>query len=142
MTLNEIPSAAIDAVKGFLKFALDEPDEAKARALLSKSSLETATFQLPPELRGARYEIGAAVQEASGIFVPVMITEAASGVSQTLPFAPVLEVGAWKLDMGWMVEKLMGGSMSQLVEQMGNALGEVMKGMGEAMAGAMERGRG
>ena len=129
---------AVAAVKGFLRAALELGDGEAAKGFLSKESLATTTFELPAELKGAKYEVGLPEETAEGLFVPVTLTDGATGMSQTLPFAPVLEEGAWKLDMGRMMERLMGGAMQQMVEQVGSAMGAAMEGVGAAIGGAME----
>ena len=85
-------------------------------------------------MKGAKYAVGEAEETAEGLFVPVTITDGATGMSQTLPFAPVLEEGVWKLDMGRMMARLMGGAMQQMVEQVGSAMGA-----GEGWRGALGR---
>ena len=131
-------TGAVAAVKGFLRAALEQGDGEAAKGFLSKESLATTTFELPEEMKGAKYEVGAPEETAEGLFVPVTISDAATGRSQTLPFAPVLEEGAWKLDMGRMMARLMGGAMQQMVEQVGSAMGAAMEGVGAAIGGAME----
>ena len=94
---------AVAAVKGFLRAALELGDGEAAKGFLSKESLATTTFALPEEMKGAKYAVGEAEETAEGLFVPVTITDGATGQSQTLPFTPVLEEGVWKLDMGRMM---------------------------------------
>ena len=131
-------AGAVAAVKGFLRAALELGDGEAAKGFLSKESLATTTFALPEEMKGAKYALGAPEETAEGLFVPVTITGGATGQSQTLPFAPVLEEGAWKLDMGRMMARLMGGAMQQMVAQVGSAMGAAMEGVGAAIGGAME----
>jgi len=134
---EKIPNGALDIVREFLKHTIDSPNEAKAKACLTKATLAAGSFEMPAELATAKYVIADPTIEAGQVYVPVTITDSATGSAMTMPLAPVFEDGAWKLDMEKMMAKLMGGSMGQIVEQMGAAMGAAMEGIGEALGAAL-----
>jgi hypothetical protein len=125
--------AAAAAVANFFKAVIDSPDEAKAKSLLSESSLAGGSFALPDELKSATYTINPPTLEGEDIFVLVNLTDPATGMSQSLPFAPVLENGQWKLDMNKMMNKLMGPMM----EAMADGLGQAMSAVGDTLSSAL-----
>ncbi|HVS72928.1 MAG TPA: hypothetical protein VHQ47_16860 [Phycisphaerae bacterium] len=131
-----VPSGAVEVVRAFLGCTVDAPDEARARGMLTKASLAEGGFHMPAA-GPASYEIGEAVLEGGQVYVPVTLKDGETGQEVTMPLAPVLEDGQWKLDMGKMFEKLMGGAMEQMVEQVGTAMGAAMEGVGQALTAAL-----
>ena len=91
-----VPAEAVAAVKEFLRCAVDKGDEAGAKAVLSKATLESGSFNMQAEMVGAKYSVGEAMVEAGQVFVPVEIE--AGGMKQVLPFAP--GAGGWGVETG------------------------------------------
>ncbi len=133
-------SGAAEVVRAFLAAAVDRGDAEAAKALLSKETLEGGSFHVSEQMRGARYVVGEAREEGGEVWVEVVMTDAGSGMSQTLPFAPVREEGAWKLDMGRMMMRMMGGAMEAVVEKVGEAMGSVVGAVGKALGAALGGG--
>lgn len=117
--------AAAATVAAFFHAVIDAPDEAAAKALLTEASLAAGTFQLPDELKSATYTIHPPTTEGDDLFVLVDLTDPSTGITQSLPFAPVLENGQWKLDMNKMMNKLMGPMMQAMADGLGNAMAAV-----------------
>jgi hypothetical protein len=133
-------AAAVAAVKRFLTYVVDKPDEAKAKAQLSKATLESGSFELPSTMAGAKYTIAEPRLEAGQLWIPVDLSGTdGEGTPQkmTVPFALVQEDGQWKLDMMRTIEKLMGG-MEGVVDKMVDAVGQVMEGVGDALAAGLQ----
>ena len=133
-------ASAVALVKLFLTHTIDKPDEKKAKALLSAATLAGGAFHLTPEIFGARYTVAEPRVEKGQLWIPVAITSASEGgASQTITLfmAPVQEDGQWKLDMTRTMQRMMGG-MEAVVDQMAQAVGQVMEGVGEAIATGLQ----
>jgi hypothetical protein len=129
-------AGAVAVVKQFLTHTIDQPDEEKAKALLTAECLAAGTFHMSPEVAGAKYTIAEPLVEGNQIWVPVEIS--GSGQTLTIPLAPVQENGQWKLDMTRTVQKMMGG-MEAVVEQMAQTVGQAMEGVGQAIADGFQQ---
>lgn len=121
----------LDAVKG--------GDESGARALLRVRDGETVDFRTMHESTGA-YTLGPA--EADGVNVVVVATITATPGREAPPSLPVVLTrpdGAWKIDMGLSMNRLLGvdvdGLMKQMAEGLGQALSQGFDAMGQALAG-------
>jgi hypothetical protein len=122
---------AIEVVREFVRNTIDLPNEAAAKALLTKAGRASDMSFTPPSAGGnLTYKIGQAVKEGDDVLVPVTVTDGSTNQTQTLEIMPVLEDGQWRIDLARTMDRAMGGAMEQLTEQMGDA----MKGIGDAMA--------
>lgn len=122
---------ATQVVREFLRHTLDLPNREAATALLTRACRDQNLPLTPPDgAPQARYTLGEAVKDGDDVVVPVTVTDGATRHTQTIEVTPVLEDGQWRIDLARTMDRLMGGAMQQLTEQMG----EAMKGMGEAMA--------
>ncbi len=60
------------------------------------------------------------------------------GQSMTAPVIVVREDGQWRLDMLASMQRMFGGSLDTMVENMGQAMGKAMEAVGDAMSKAFE----
>lgn len=132
------PEGPAEVVRAFIRAAVNDKDEAAVRALLTKASLESGSFNAPPDADKMQIEFGEAREENGEWTVPVTITNHADPDQppMTMPFAPVVEDGLWKIDMNRTMERLFGGSMQAMVEGIAEGMSQAMQGIGEAMAAA------
>ena len=132
------PEGPAEVVRALIRAAVNDKDEAAVRALLTKASLEGGSFNAPPDADKMQIEFGEAREENGEWTVPVTITNHADPDQppMTMPFAPVIEDGLWKVDMNRTMERLFGGSMQAMVEGIAEGMSQAMQGIGEAMAAA------
>jgi len=134
--MSSLPQGPMEVVQAFFKAAVYDRDEAAAKALLTKKSLEGGKFSPPPDASEMEIVFGEATEENGEWTVPVTISNPKdpSQPTMTMPFAPVIEDGQWKLDMDKMMERAFGGNIEAVMDGMVDAL----KGVGEAMAEGMK----
>jgi hypothetical protein len=136
-TTADLAAARAVAVR-FLD-AVKAGDEPAARALLRVREGETIDFRTMHESTGA-YTLGPA--EADGAHVVTVATITAAPGREAPPSLPVVlsrPDGAWKVDMGLSMNRLLGvdleGMMKQMAEGLGTALSQGLDAMGQALAG-------
>ena len=144
MPANPRPSTAADlsaarAVAVRFLDAVKAGDEPAARALLHVRDGETIDFRTMHETTAA-YTLGPA--EADGAYVVAVATITAAPGREAPPSLPVVlsrPDGAWKVDMGASLNRLLGvdleGIMKQMAEGLGAALSQGFDAMGQALAG-------
>lgn len=125
-------AAARDTAEAFLQ-AVKAADEARARALLLIREGESMDFKTMHEST-ASYELGPAQAEGDRVVVVAKIT----GVNAppVLPIVLTRAGGAWKVDMGASMEKLVGGSLNELVQTLGTAMAKGMDALAQGVSEA------
>ena len=137
---------AREAAERFLQ-AVQRGDETTARALLIPLNKGEALDFKSMQESTLGYELGQAQAEGAQMIVEAKVRGAAApgeadpGV-QSLPLVLSQVDGAWKIDMGAIINRMLGVNleemMTQVAEGLGNAMAKGMEGIGNAMAKGME----
>ncbi len=140
-------AAAVETLTAFLEAGLAAQFDTM-RSMVTQRSLEH--FKPDASQTMTRYEIQSSAAEGDKVVAPTKMLMQAGGQEQEMlmPFVIMQEDGQWKIDMAETIERLMGGSMDQVMDAMkgamegiGNAMAEGMKqafdGIGDAMGQAM-----
>lgn len=132
-----VPAEALAVLRAFLDAGARQ-DEAAMRACLSKSTLESGSFNPSAAPQGLAFEVGEARREGAVVVADVSGREAGAAAGTppalTLPCVLVEEDGAWKVDLKASMDRMFGGSVEEALESMVGTMAEAMKGVGEALA--------
>ncbi|MEX2213604.1 MAG: hypothetical protein WD768_05725 [Phycisphaeraceae bacterium] len=131
---------AVDVVRQFID-AASRKDEEAMKACMCRKTLEGGQFHASgPTID--RYELGEVTTEGEIVIVPAAMKakDVPEGQPEemTMPFVVVPEDGAWKIDMSATVERLMGFSMDDMMEQVGDAMKGAVEGLAEGMKQAFD----
>lgn len=117
-------------------------DVAECRKEMSANTPAEAGPPTPPSSH-ATVTVGKVTYEGDAL--AVVPTDTLVGEeNQSLPFVTVKEGGAWKVDMGQTMERMMGPMMEAMTEgmkQVGEAMGAAMQAIGEGLNEALGGGR-
>lgn len=134
--MNNAHAAATQTILRFLE-ASNRKDIEGMKRCLSKQSLESGSFHgESPEL--ARYQIGEPLEEEGVLLVPASLVAKnpppGQPASMLMPFVVVPEAGEWKIDLPKTMDRMFGGSLEKLAEQMAGAMRTAMEGVSTALA--------
>lgn len=151
-----VPSEAMAVLQRFLEASLVK-DETAMRSCLSRNTLESGSFSANgPE--NVTFQLGEPSWEGRRIIVPVTgIPNPPDPDAQPLPEgfpapAPLQlpailvheegEGGGWKLDLAATMDRMMGGSMEQTMNQLANTMSQAVGAIGSAFSEGMAFGAG
>jgi uncharacterized protein YqcC (DUF446 family) len=139
-----VPAEAVQVLTSFLA-AADRKDEAGMKACLSRKTLESGTFNnAGPE--DMNLVMGEATLEGDMVVIPLRGTPkgapADAPAVMELPCLIVKEDGQWKFDLSSSVDRMMGGSLQNIVETLGTAMAGAMEGIGKAMSEGLSQAFG
>ncbi len=133
---TDVSAGAIEVLRRFLDASLRE-DEQAMKACLSRQTLESGQMNSDgPE--GVKYILGDAQIEGDHVVIPMKAVpiDAGEGAPAAMEMACIMvrEDGAWKFDLATTMERLMGGGLGTMMEDVASKMAEAMQGMGEALA--------
>lgn len=133
------PNDAYATIRNFIE-ASNRKDLKAMERYLTKKTVESGQYHSDaPDLE--RYEFRGAVPEGNSLVVAVelFIKNAPAGQppSMVMPFVMVPEDGAYKIDLPATMDKLFGGDLEKLMQQMAETMKTAMEGMGNALAAGL-----
>ena len=136
---TSIPPEAVGVLKAFLD-AAQRRDEEAMKACLDRRTLESGQFRnAGPE--DTRFILGEPFMEGEQVIIPAKAypNDAPADAAPVMEMACqiVKEDGQWKFDLAGTVERMFGGDLGKVVEQVTTAMADAMKGVGEAISEAI-----
>ena len=106
------------------------------RACVTRQTLESGQMRNDaPE--GFTFSLGDAKKEGENVIIPMaLIPPGAAEPATQMECVMTLEDGAWKVDLGAALDRVMRGPMAEAMEGMAAGLAQVMEGVGHAMSEA------
>ncbi|MCX7050043.1 MAG: hypothetical protein NTX50_31740 [Candidatus Sumerlaeota bacterium] len=139
-----VPAEAMQALDRFLNASLRRDEEAM-KSCVTRKTLELGKMHTQgPE--GVRFIKGDARMEGDNAVMPIKAirNDAPDDEEAVMEMDCVMarEDGEWKFDLLTTMDRLMGGSLDEVVNAMTSQMAEAMKGVGEALAGGMQEAFG
>lgn len=137
--MPQVPPEAIKTLQDFLDASMRK-DKPAMEALLTRQSLASGNFdgKGPEGLRlvmgDGKMEDGKAIIDVKGF--PEAAPEGGEPV-MTMPCVLAKEDGKWKFDLMATMERMFGGSLEAVVQQMAEGMGKAMEGIGQALSEAL-----
>jgi len=130
---RNVPPEAIQTLDTFLGASLRH-DEAAMRACVTRQTLESDRMRNDaPE--GFTFALGEAKTEGENAIIPVALTPpGATRPAMRMECVMTLEDGAWKVDLGAALDRMMGGPMAEATEGMAADMAQAMESVGHAMS--------
>ncbi len=106
------------------------------RACVTRQTLESGQMRNDaPE--GFTFALGEAKMEGENAIIPVTLTPpGAAEPAMRMECVMTLEEGAWKVDLGAALDRMMGAPMAEAMEGMAAGLAQAMEGVGRTMSEA------
>jgi hypothetical protein len=122
-------------------------DEAAMRACLTRRTLESNSMSPEGGPEGLRFVYDDQRMEGEQLVIrarafPVDAPDDTAPPTLEMACIMVKEDGQWKFELMGSVERMMGGSMDAVVEQVTTAIGDAMRGVGQAMSDGMQQAFG
>lgn len=140
MSDRPIPQEAIDALQGFLEASGCE-DLEEMKQFVSKRTIESGSMNAEGG-KGMKYELSEATWEGDHVMIPmraIPTDEAPEGVPEMeMQCLMIQEEGTWKFDLVETMNRLMGGDVGEMMDQMADLMKDTMEGLGDAIAGGLE----
>jgi hypothetical protein len=132
---GDVPRAAIKTLESFLGASVRH-DEAAMRACVTRQTLESGQMRNDaPE--GFTFVMGEARMEGEIVLIPVTLTApGAIEPAMQMECVMTLEDGAWKVDLGAALDRMMRGPMAEAMEGMAAGMAQVVEGVGRALSEA------
>jgi hypothetical protein len=131
----DVPGEAIQTLVAFFNASLRH-DESAMRACVTRQTLESGQMRNDsPE--GFTFALGEAKMEGENAIIPVALTPpGATESAMRMECVMTLEDGAWKVDLGAALDRMMGGPMANAMESMAAGMAQAMEGVGRALSDA------
>lgn len=140
MSDRPIPQEAINVLQGFLD-ASGREDIEEMKQFVSKQTIESGSMNTEGG-KGMKYELSEATWEGDHVVIPMRATptdEAPEGAPEMeMQCLMVQEEGEWKFDLVETMNRLFGGDMGEMMDQMADLMKDTMEGLGDAIAGGLE----
>ena len=132
---GDVPREAIQTLDTYLSAFLRH-DEAAMRACVTRQALESGQMRNDaPE--GFTFALGEPKMEGETVIISVALTPpGAIEPAMQMECVMTLEDGAWKVDLGAALDRMMRGPMAEAMESMAAGMAQVMEGVGQAMSEA------